>query len=98
MSEKRKWSLQKNLLALVVCLSMMLCTNCRTTTVIEKTIYECPDIDWAEFPEVGEYEKINDGKIAVDEDYFRRLLIFRTFYLIERDEYEEKKRLIEGGN
>lgn len=74
---------------------MMLCISCKTTTVIEKTIYKCPDINWPEFPEVGEYEKTNNGKIAVNEDYFRRLLVFRTFYFDERDKYEEKKQLIE---
>lgn len=74
---------------------MMLCISCKTTTVIEKTIYKCPDINWPEFPEVGECEKTNNGKIAVDEDYFRRLLVFRTFYFDERDKYEEKKQLIE---
>lgn len=74
---------------------MMLCISCKTTTVIEKTIYKCPDISWPEFPEVGEYEKTNNGKIAVDENYFRRLIVFRTFYFDERDKYEEKKQLIE---
>ena len=73
----------------------MLCISCKTTTVIEKTIYKCPDISWPEFPEVDEYEKTNNGKIAVDEDYFRRLLVFRTFYFDERDKYEENKQLIE---
>ena len=73
----------------------MLCISCKTTTVIEKTIYKCPDINWPEFPEVGEYEKTNNGKIAIDEDYLRRLLVFRTFYFNERDKYEEKKQLIE---
>lgn len=63
--------------------------------VVEKTIYKCPDINWPEFPEVGEYEKTNNRKIAIDEDYFRRLLVFRTFYFDERDKYEEKKKLIE---
>ena len=63
--------------------------------VVEKTIYKCPDINWPEFPEVGEYEKTNNGKIAIDEDYFRRLLVFRTFYFDERDKYEEKKKSIE---
>ena len=72
----------------------MLCISCKTTTVIEKTIYKCPDINWPEFPETGEYEKTNNGKIAVDEDYFRRLLVFRTFYFDERDKYEEKKQSI----
>ena len=74
---------------------MMLCISCKTTTIIEKTIYKCPDINWPEFPEAGEYEKTNNGKIAVDEDYFRRLLVFRTFYFDERDKYEEKKQSIE---
>lgn len=74
---------------------MMLCISCKTTTVIEKTIYKCPDINWPEFPEVGEYEKTDNGKIAVDEDYFRRLLVFRTFYFDERDKYNEKKMKLE---
>lgn len=73
----------------------MLCISCKTTTVIEKTIYKCPDINWPEFPEVGEYEKTDNGKIAVDEDYFRRLLVFRTFYFDERDKYNEKKMKLE---
>ena len=74
---------------------MMLCISCKTTTVIEKTIYKCPEINWPEFPELGEYQKTEDGKIATDEEYFRRLLVFRTFYFDERDKYEEKKQLIE---
>lgn len=63
--------------------------------VVEKAIYKVPEISWPEFPELGECEKIGNGKIATDEDYFRRLLVFRTFYFDERDKYEEKKKLIE---
>ena len=74
---------------------MMLCISCKTTTVIEKTIYKCSDINWPEFPEVDEYEKTNNGRIAVDEDYFRKLLIFREIYKSERDKYNEKKMKLE---
>ena len=53
-----------------------------------------PEVDWPEFPELGEYE-IKDGKVATDEDYFRKLLIFRAMYLDEQSKYEEKKKLLE---
>lgn len=74
---------------------MMCLLSCRTTTVVEKTIYKIPKISWPEFPELDEYEKTGNGKIAIDENYFRRLLVFKTFYFDERDKYEEKKKLIE---
>ena len=74
---------------------MMCLLSCRTTTVVEKTIYKCPDISWPEFPELGEYEKTENGKIATDENYFRKLLIFKTLYFDEIEKYEEKKQLIE---
>lgn len=63
--------------------------------VVEKTIYKVPKISWPEFPELGECEKIGNGKIATDEDYFRRLLVFRTFYFDEIEKYEEKRKFIE---
>jgi hypothetical protein len=63
--------------------------------VIEKPVYFVPEIDFPVFPELGEYEKLENGKIAVDEDYFRRLLAFRTLYFDERDKYEEKKMKLE---
>ena len=74
---------------------MMFSVSCKTTMVVEKTIYKVPKISWPEFPELGEYEKTGNGKIIIDEDYFRRLLVFRTFYFDERDKYEEKKKFIE---
>lgn len=73
---------------------MMCLLSCKTTTVIEKTIYKYPEIDWPEFPELGEYEKTKNGKIAVDEDYIRKLLVFRTIYFDEKDKYEEKKQVM----
>lgn len=67
--------------------------SCKTT---EKIIYCVPEINFPEFPELREYEKVGENKIATDEDYFRRLLIFRTLYINEISKYNEKKRELEG--
>lgn len=77
---------------------MMYFTSCRTTRTVEKTIYYIPQVDWPEFPELGEYEKIDGGKIATDEEFFRRLLAFREIYKSERDKYNEKKMELEANN
>jgi hypothetical protein len=69
--------------------------SCRTTRTVEKTIYYIPQVDWPEFPELGEYEKIEDGRIATDEDYFRKLLVFKKIYESERDKYNKKKMKLE---
>ena len=53
-----------------------------------------PEVNWPEFPEFGEYET-KDGKVTTDEDYFRKLLIFREMYLDEQSKYEEKRKLLE---
>ena len=53
-----------------------------------------PEINWPELPELGEYET-KDGKVTTDEDYFRKLLIFRTMYFDEQSKYEEKRKLLE---
>lgn len=63
--------------------------------VVEKTIYRIPKISWPEFPELGEYEKLQNGKITTDEDYFKKLLTFRTLYFDEIEKYEEKRKFIE---
>lgn len=63
--------------------------------VVEKTIYKVPKISWPEFPELGEYEKLQNGKITTGEDYFKKLLIFRTLYFDEIEKYEEKRKFIE---
>ena len=74
---------------------MMCLLSCKTTMVVEKTIYKVPKISWPEFPEVGEYEKLQNGKITMDEDYFKKLLTFRTLYFDEIEKYEEKRKFIE---
>lgn len=74
---------------------MMFFMSCRTTRTVEKTIYYVPQVDWPEFPELGEYEKIDGGKIATDEEFFRQLLTFREIYKSERDKYNEKKTKLE---
>ena len=73
---------------------MMLFLSCKTT-VVEKTVYYIPGFDWPEFPELGDCETLKDGRIATDEDYFRKLLVFKTLYLDEKEKYEEKRKLLE---
>ena len=62
--------------------------------MVEKTIIYIPEIDWPEFPELDEYEA-SDGKVTTDEDYFRRLLVFREMYFNEQNKYKEKKEKLE---
>lgn len=68
--------------------------SCRT---IQKTVYYIPEVDWPDFPELGECEA-KDGKVTTDENYFRRLLMFRTSYYNEIQKYEEKKMKVEEMN
>lgn len=57
---------------------------------VEKTIYYISIVDFPKFPELGEYEILADGRIATDEDYFRKLLTFRTLYFDALEKYNEK--------
>lgn len=70
----------------------MFLTNCKTTKV-EKVTY-IPEIDFPEFPALGEYEITEDGKVKTDGEYFRKLLIFKTEYEEMISEYNEKKKLM----
>lgn len=45
---------------------------------------------------LGDYEVLEGNRVATDEEYFRKLLIFRTLYIDEQEKYNEKKKLIEG--
>ena len=74
---------------------MMFFISCRTTT---KTVYRVIDIDFPEFPVLGDCEVLEGNRVATDEEYFRKLLIFRTLYIDEINKYNEKKKLIEGEN
>lgn len=74
---------------------MMFFISCRTTT---RTVYRVIDIDFPEFPVLGDYEVLEGNRVATDEEYFRKLLIFRTLYIDEQEKYNEKKKLIEGEN
>lgn len=68
--------------------------SCRTTrTIKEETIY-IPEIEWPQFPLLGDYEKTKDGRVIVDENYFVNLLIFRTSYYDVISEYNDKKKLL----
>lgn len=71
---------------------MMFLVNCKTTKV--ETVTYIPEIDFPEFPTLGEYEITEDGKIKTDERYFRDLLIFKTEYEEMISEYNEKKELM----
>lgn len=53
-----------------------------------------PDIEWPEFPKLPDYE-VKNGKVTTDEEYFRRLLVFREMYKTERNKYNEKKAMLE---
>ena len=77
---------------------MMFLVSCKTTKVIEKEVYYIPEIDFPEFPKLGNYEKTGDGKIIVDENYFRQLLIFKTQYREMISEYNDKKEVYENGD
>ena len=77
---------------------MMFFTSCNTTKVIERTFYYIPDVDFPTFPELGEYKKTENGKIATDEDFFRKLLTFRTVYNDAVKKYEDKKAKLEEKN
>ena len=77
---------------------MMFLVSCKTTKVIEKEVYYIPEIDFPEFPKLGDYEKTGDGKIIVDENYFRQLLIFKTQYREMISEYNDKKEVYENGD
>lgn len=70
----------------------MFFASCRTT----RTVYKVIDIDFPEFPMLGDYEVLEGNRVATDEEYFRKLLIFRTLYIDEQEKYNEKKKLIEG--
>jgi hypothetical protein len=70
----------------------MFFVSCRTT----RTVYKVIDIDFPEFPVLGDYEVLEGNRVATDEEYFRKLLIFRTLYIDEQEKYNEKKKLIEG--
>lgn len=77
---------------------MMFLVSCKTTKVIEKEVYYIPEIDFPEFPKLGDYEKTGGGKIIVDENYFRQLLIFKTQYREMISEYNDKKEVYENGD
>lgn len=69
-------------------------SSCKTTKVEIQYVEVMPDIDWPEFPKLPDYE-LKNGKVTTDEDYFRKLLVFREIYKSERDKYNEKKRKLE---
>lgn len=84
-------NLLKGSLIFLVCPLMMFLNSCNTTKVIEKPVYFVPEIDFPVFPELGEYEKLENGKISTDEDFFRKLLTFRTVYNDAVEKYNESK-------
>ena len=83
------------MLIFLVCLLMMSLLSCKTTKV--ETRYVMPEIDWPEFPKLPDYEAKN-GKVTTDEEFFRRLLVFKELYKNERNKYNEKKEKLEAEN
>lgn len=70
-------------------------SNSCVTKKVETLVYT-PEIDFPEFPLMDGYEILEDGRVAVDANYFRKLLIFKTQYEDLILEYEEKKNMKEG--
>lgn len=75
---------------------MMLLSSCRSNKIIEKTIVYIPEIDFPEFPKLGDCTVNGDGTVTIDEDYLRQLLIFKAEYQTEIDKYNEKIEKIGG--
>lgn len=89
-----KMNLRRNLLTFLICLLIMSFSSCRTAKVVEIEKYVVPNLDFPEFPELGNYS-LESGKVITNEDFFRKLLIFRTSYWDLIDEYNEKKTMME---
>lgn len=74
---------------------MMSFVSCQTTKQkeVEVEVY-VPEIEFPEFPFIGNYE-ITENGILVEESYFRELLIFKISYEECLSEYEEKKQTLQ---
>lgn len=72
---------------------MMFLVSCRTTKV--EIEYYVPEMDFPEFPTLPDYEIKEDGILVKDENYFRRLLTFKTLYKDLIVKYNEKKEKLE---
>lgn len=72
---------------------MTFLVSCRTTKVEIK--YYVPEMDFPEFPKLPDYETKEDGILVKDENYFRRLLTFKTLYKDLIVKYNEKKENLE---
>lgn len=69
--------------------------SCKTTQVENPcVIYYFPRVNFPQFPELGKFEILEDGRVAVDENYFRQLLVFRTLYDSEVEKYNVKKEFL----
>lgn len=76
---------------------MMFLVSCKTTKEIQIKYY-VPEIDFPELPELPDYEITEKGILVKDENYFRRLLIFKELYKSEINKYNEKKMKLEENN
>jgi len=74
---------------------MMCFISCNSSKVVEKTVYYVPDVDFPEVPKLGDYEILGDGRVATDEVFFRKFLVFKTLYSDALLKYEDKKKLYE---
>lgn len=72
---------------------MIFSSSCKTTEIK----YHVPDIDFPDFPVLGDYEIMDNGNVSTSAEYFRRLLIFRTQYNELILEYNEKKQTLNEG-
>ena len=73
----------------------MMFSNSCVTKKVETEVY-MPEIDFPDFPLMDGYQILEDGRVAIDANYFRKLLIFKTEYEDLILEYQEKKNIKEG--
>lgn len=73
----------------------MFFSSCRSNKIVEKRIYYIPEIDFPDPPKLPEYEILEDGRIATEEEFFRRYLSFKTLYSDTILKYNEKKNKLE---
>lgn len=75
------------------CLFLIFFVSCKTTEI--RVEYKVPEIDFPEFPKLGEYEITTDDKVITDSSFFRKLLTFRTLYYECIKDYNSEKEGVE---
>lgn len=82
----------------IMVLFLMLFISCRSVEpkIIYKTAFIVPDLDFPEFPVLGECEELDEGVLVKDKNFFIDLLIYKIKIKDVEELYKEKKKLYEG--